>query len=205
MGAGSIDYQPKPVPVQVSALVALPPGNIVRELEGYRRSIFSQYGTLSSYALPVFLFISQLSDVQTRGNISGGAKEPVAVPEGELAGVPAFSTGGVVQLGRGLYLEIEGFPSGIIGREDVGSSGDLPEELLPLNLLLMAWHSEGLSTPPTLPNPPSLTWRRCSTEMVRISTLSHKRWWSNISVDSASRDNSSRNVQSTIDRSLNQW
>lgn len=145
----------------ISTLV--PPGNIVKELELYKRRIFSLYGSISSLALPVFSLCHRAD---------GGE----ALRDPRLLNLQGGAIGEVFNRGGSLYLRLDGsgLPQASYGTEE------FPEELNSPHLLLMAWDREGFSKAPTLPPPPRFSWGRWEYRNYEITLAPLPRWWEKV-------------------------
>ena len=145
----------------------LPPGNVVKELELYKRRIFSLHGTISSLALPVF-------SLYHRAAVGETLKDPKALC------LRGGGTGEVFSQGGALYLRLEGLDSFPGADEGSGGVGEFPGELDSPHLFLMAWDREGFSKSPGLPAIPRFSWRRWEHRSYEVCFAALPRWWERV-------------------------
>ena len=144
-----------------SAMV--PPDNLDKELELYKRGLFSRFGTVSSLALPVF--VPWIGDFPSPGD---------AVLRRH------WRTGGILVRAEGLFLEIQGVRETPAQGSTSPSEEPLPPPLLVPHLFLMDWMGEGFLEPPTLPEPPVLSWQKSSLVCFDLTPAPSGFWWEQV-------------------------
>ena len=146
-----------------SALV--PPGNIIKELDIYKQRLFSLFGTVSSLVLPPLLPLVG-DDLDSGGKVL----------------LPHCRTGTILVREEGLYLNIHRAEGGL--NQDHASpppsEEPLPRPLLVPHLFLMDWRGEGFKTPPELPAPPDLSWKKGALVTFEMVVESRGFWWEQV-------------------------